>query len=313
MAQVFPPSKRIHVAYLSPNYYEHAVAYLWPNSSNATIRTALRGDSGFLRPRRQANSSPNSVGCGAFLDIRALSELECCGLLQKLGVDIAIDLTGHTAMARTGILACGPAPIQVNYLGYPGTMGADLHRLHRRRPLRHARRARSGTTPSRSSICPTATRPNDTQAARSPSARRPARELGLPEDGFVFCCFNNSYKIKPTMFDVWMRLLAAGRRAACCGCSRTSAWPRPICGARRAARGVAPRAAGLRAAHDRSPTISRAIALADLFLDTLPYNAHTTASDALWAGLPVLTCAGDDVRRRVWRQPAARGRACRNW
>jgi predicted O-linked N-acetylglucosamine transferase (SPINDLY family) len=216
-------------------------------------------------------------------------------LLKELEIDIAVDLKGYTGGSRPGILSFRPAPVQVAYLGYPGTMGArhidylladgfvippEQERFYSEKIVR----------------LPDSYFPCDT--GRAIAEATPSRaEAGLPETGFVFCCFNSVYKLTPAVFDIWMRLLGQvdGAVLWLLGDSETV-----IRNLRQeaAARGVAPE----RLVFARRLPVPEHLArhrLADLFLDTVPCNAHTTASDALWAGLPVLTCPGTALAARV--------------
>jgi predicted O-linked N-acetylglucosamine transferase (SPINDLY family) len=230
-----------------------------------------------------------------FIDAQALSHAEAAQRIHDDRIDILIDLKGYTGDSRTEILVNRPAPIQVNSLGYPGTMGADFIDYiiadPTTAPLNHQ--------PFYSEAIvdlPHCYQPNDTQ--RAISATTPSRAAcGLPEEGVVFCCFNGAYKLSPPLFDVWMRLLLAspggvlwllvsaeGVKANL----RREAEARGVGGERLVFGDVLPLEDHL--ARHR---------LADLFLDTAPINAHTTASDALWAGLPVLTILGDSFAGRV--------------
>ena len=211
------------------------------------------------------------------------------------GVDILVDLKGYTQDARTQILAFRPAPIQVNYLGYPGTMGApfmdyilvdDFVVPPDQQPFFTEKLVH----------LPGCYQVNDSQREISPQT--PSRaECGLPEKGFVFCCFNNSYKITPEMFDVWMGLLKAVPGSVLWLLEGNRFVPANLC--REAeARGVAAERLVFAPRKPLPEHLARH-RLADLFLDTFPVNAHTTASDALWAGCPVLTLAGETFVSRV--------------
>ncbi|MBV9199584.1 MAG: tetratricopeptide repeat protein [Alphaproteobacteria bacterium] len=230
-----------------------------------------------------------------FIDISNVPDLEAARLIHSDAIDVLIDLNGYKPENRAKILAYRPAPIQVNYLGYPGTMGADF--------IDYIIVDRF--------IVPTDQQPffserlvhlphcyqcNDDK--RDIAAATPSRaECGLPEHGFVFCCFNDSYKIGPQFFDIWMRLLLAVPGSVMWLLERDAITKANL--VREAgARGTPPE----RLVFAQRLPLSEHLArhrLADLFLDTLPYNAHTTASDALWAGLPVLTCAGSTFASRV--------------
>jgi predicted O-linked N-acetylglucosamine transferase (SPINDLY family) len=202
---------------------------------------------------------------------------------------------GYTQGARTQIPALRPAPIQVNYLGYPGTMGAAF--------MDYIITDRFITPPDQTPFfaeqlvyLPDCYQVND---RRRPIAEEtPARvECGLPEAGFIFCCFNNTYKITPAVFDVWMRLL---QRVPGSVLWLLAANPSVVTNLRREAqaREVAPARLVFAPRVAHADHLAR-LRLADLFLDTLPVNAHATCSDALWAGLPVLTCAGETFVSRV--------------
>jgi len=231
-----------------------------------------------------------------FIDVIAVSDAEVAKLVRDSDVDIAVDLMAHTRDARMRIFAHRPAPIQVNYFGYAGTMGAAFFdyivgdRIVL--PFEHAPYYSEHIVQ-----LPEGFFANDSRRVIAP--QMPTRSAaGLPERGFVFCCFNNSVKIQPAIFDVSMRLLrtvpASGRWLSLRNPSARDNLVREA-----AARGVE----GERLVFaQHAPRIEDHLArhrLADLFLDTMPYNAHATAADALWAGLPVLTCAGNAFASRV--------------
>jgi predicted O-linked N-acetylglucosamine transferase (SPINDLY family) len=209
--------------------------------------------------------------------------------------DIAVDLMGFTKDNRLGVLARRAAPVQVNYLGYPGTTGA---------PYLDYILADATVIPDghdafyseRVVRLPGTYQINDDR--RSVSQRTPTRaECGLPENAFVFCCFNNPQKITPEVFDVWMRLLQATNNSVLWlfeGNADAAANLR----AEARKRSVDPEKLVFAPKLGVSDHLAR-IVVADLFLDTLPYNAHTTTSDALWMGVPVLTCLGESFAGRV--------------
>ena len=215
--------------------------------------------------------------------------------IRDLEIDILVDLKGFTQDHRLSILAHRPAPIQVNYLGYPATMGADFIDYIIVDPFIVPLDQQPFFTEKLVHL-PECYQVNDSQ--RAIAARTPTRaECGLPEPGFVFCCFNNTYKLTPLYFDIWMRLLQAVSGSVL-WLLADNPWVEQNLRQAAQARGVdanrlvfAPRTA--------LPAHLARHRLADLFLDTLPCNAHTTASDALWAGLPVLTCAGRSFAARV--------------
>ncbi len=231
-----------------------------------------------------------------FHDVTLRGDREVAQLLSDLGVDIAVDLKGHTEQARPWILASRPAPIQVSYFGYTATMGVDF--------IDYLLADRVVLPFDQQDALQREDRPHPRLllGQRLASARSRTRcphdsSVGLPEDGFVFCCFNNSYKLTPQLFDVWMRLLRQVDGSVLWLLQTSDAAVRNL---RREAqaRGVDP----ARLVFAPKMEISRHLArhrLADLFLDNLPVNAHTAASDALWVGLPVLTCPGHSFIGRV--------------
>src|SRR5579862_9006961 len=231
----------------------------------------------------------------AFLDVRNQSDQEVAILARKLGIDIAVDLMGFTAGARPGIFASRAAPIQVNYLGFPGTMGADYidyliadptlipnsHQLYYSEKIAYL---------------PDTYQVNDAKRRIAGKAFTRA-ELGLPQNGFVFCSFNRNNKLTPEVFDSWMRIIkqVEGSVLWLLEDNKTGAINLRNEAVRR---GVDADRLVFAPRMPLSEHLARH-SLADLFLDTLLYNAHTTASDALWAGLPVLTRIGDAFAGRV--------------
>jgi protein O-GlcNAc transferase len=230
-----------------------------------------------------------------FHDVGMRSDLEAAELLRALEVDIAIDLKGHTEQARPVILAYRPAPIQVSYFGFTATMGVDFidYILADRVVLPSDQQDHYG---ERIVHLPGSYWVNDSK--RRVADEVPSRgSVGLPADGFVFCCFNNSYKLTPQVFDIWMRLLQQVEGSVLWLLQTSEAATRNLCN-EASVRGVDP----ARLVFAPKVEISHHLArhrLADLFLDNVPVNAHTAASDALWVGLPVLTCAGDSFIGRV--------------
>jgi predicted O-linked N-acetylglucosamine transferase (SPINDLY family) len=225
-----------------------------------------------------------------------LPDADVARTIADAEIDILVDLNGRTAGARTNIFSRRPAPIQVNYLGYPGTMGAPYidYIIGDKSLFTFA----DATAYSEKLVqLPHSFQPNDRKRHISDKKFK-REECGLPKDKFVFCCFNNTYKITPVVFDRWTRLLRAVPESVL-WLSKPNPTAEANLGKEAELRGVsreriifAPRLAKI------SGHLAR-LRQADLFLDTLPYNAHTTASDALWAGLPVLTCLGETFAGRV--------------
>ena len=287
---------RIRVAYLSADFLEHATAYLMAGLFEAhdrsrfeTIAVSFGSDKNSSTRQRLIRSFDR------FIDVRTQSDQAIAELVRSLEVDIAVDLKGFTQDARTGVFAKRPAPIQVNYLGYPGTMGADfIDYIIADKIVLPLDQEASYT--EKIVHLPDCYQVNDSK--RRIAERTPTRaEAGLPERGFVFCCFNNNFKITPPMFDVWMRLLRAIDGSVLWLLEDNPKARENLC-KEAAARDVNP----VRLVFARRVKVEEHLArhrLADLFLDTLPYNAHTTASDALWAGLPIVTCSGKSFPGRV--------------
>jgi predicted O-linked N-acetylglucosamine transferase (SPINDLY family) len=287
---------KLRVAYLSADFRNHPMAYLTAELYELHDRSRFEifgvsfgvDDHSEMR-RRLARAFD------AFHDVRRASDQEVARLLYDLKVDIAVDLTGYTEESRSGIFAYRPAPIQVNYLGYPGTMGT---------PFIDYIIADETVAPfeqqqfyaEKIAHLPDCFQVNDSKRKIAEGAPT-RREMGLPEHAFVFCCFNNNWKITPDIFEVWMRLLHQVEGSVLWLFRDNEGAERNLREEARR-RGVDPS----RLVFARRLPLDAHLArhrLADLFLDTLPYNAHTTASDALWAGLPVLTCKGEAFAGRV--------------
>jgi len=284
---------RIRLAYLSADFHQHPTAQLMVELFERHDRgrfevsaIAFGPDDGSAMRQRLVKAFDR------FEDVRGLGDLEIAQRITSQQIDIAVDLNGHTHEARPGIFSHRPAPVQVNYLVYPGTTGAAYmdYVLADRVVLPLDQQSFFSEKIVHLPDCYQA---NDTTRLVLPAPSR--AEAGLPETGFVFCCFNNSWKIAAPVFDIWMRLLQQ--------VPDSILWllESPATGNLRAqaqARGVA--ADRLVFAPRLSPDQHLARhQLADLFLDTLPYNAHTTCSDALWAGVPVITCYGAAFHGRV--------------
>jgi protein O-GlcNAc transferase len=290
------PHGKLRIAYLSADFYRHATAFLMAQLFELHDRSRFEvlGVS-FGQDDRSDMRARLLAAFDRFHDVGSRSDYDVAKLLHELEVDIAVDLKGLTLDCRPGILAYRPAPVQVSYLGYPGTMGADFIDYVIADPIVLPLDQQPLWT-ERIVHLPDCYQVNDSK--RQISTRTPTRrEVDLPERGFVFCSFNNNWKITPPVFDVWMRLLRAVDGSVLWLIWDNAAAERNL---RReaAARGVDPARLVFAATLKVEEHLARH-RLADLFLDTLPVNAHTTASDALWAGLPLLTCCGESFSGRV--------------
>jgi protein O-GlcNAc transferase len=287
---------RIRVGYYSADYYMHATANLAAELFERHDRAKFEIVAFEFGPApRDAMTERLSAAFDQFIDVRAKSDLEVAQLSRDLEIDIAVDLKGFTQHQRAGIFAHRAAPVQVNYLGYPGTLGASY--------IDYIVADRTLIPPESQPLyaekvvyLPNSYQVNDRK--RQISQRQWSRaELGLPPAGFVFCSFNSAYKITPATFDGWMRILKAVEHSVLWlmeSDERASANLRNAA----AERGVSPARLVFARPMQLADHLARYRA-ADLFLDNLPCNAHTTASDALWAGLPVLTCTGEAFAARV--------------
>ena len=286
---------KLRIAYVSADFGAHAVASLIAGTIEHHDRTRVEvfgissgaDDRSAMRARLER-------AFDHFIDITGMSDDKVVTLLRETQIDIAVDLMGFTRGSRLGIFAARAAPIQVNYLGNTGTTGAgffdyvvadrivipeDEYRLYSEKVV----------------YMPITYQPSDSSR---PVAQTPPRSaVGLPEDALVFCSFNRPDKIAPEIFDIWMRLLH--------GAPRSVLWLREWNAAstislrhHAATRGIAPERIIFAGSVSNEDHLARH-RLADLFLDTCPFGAHTTASDALWAGLPLLTCKGDTFAGRV--------------
>lgn len=287
---------KIRIAYVSGEFRDHPTAYLTAELFECHNRerfdvfaiSTRDNNGGSMRPRI-------AQAADGFFDAGKLSNHEIANWIRQKEIDILVDLNGYSGHERAGIFVPKPAPIQVNYLAFPGTMGAswmdyiigdatlvddDEHAFFSEKVI----------------YLPDSYQPNDRR--RKISSRQYTRgEMGLPEDGFVYCCFNTSYKIMPLVFDVWMRVLRDVKESVLWLLESN---PTVEANLKREAerRGIGQERLIFARGMSLSEHLSR-LRLADLFLDTLPYNAHTTASDALWSGVPILTCRGSTFAGRV--------------
>lgn len=297
-------NKKIKIGYLSADFRLHPLAFLISelielhDKSQFEIHAFSYGINDKTSARIRLEKAFDH-----FHDIRTLSEIDAAKKIHSAGIDILVDLTGFTQTSRSGIAALRPAKINVNWLGFPGTMGDIHHNNEPSTPLFDYVLTDSFIIPPTSAqhyaeklaLLPYSYQPND---RKRPVGKTPTREAcNLPEDAFVFCSFNQSFKITPDVFNVWMRLLTAEPNSVL-WLLDCNPW----------AKQNLLREAKLRNIEAEriifAPRVSIADHLArhahaDLFLDTQPYNAHTTCSDALWMGVPVLTCVGDTFASRV--------------
>ncbi len=291
-----PRHDKIRIGYYSADFHDHATMDLMAGLFETHDRSKFELIAFSFGPAKNDGMRTRVTSAfDRFIDVRTQSDRGVTLLSRELEIDIAVDLKGFTQDSRPGIFALRTAPIQINYLGYPGSMGAEYIDYL----------IADGTLIPESSrpyysekivYLPDCYQVNDTQRSIADKVFT-RKELGLPETGFVFCCFNNNYKITPATFDGWMRILKQTEgsvlwlledNVTAASNLRKEATERGVEADRL-----------LFAKRMPLPEHLARHLHADLFLDTLPCNAHTTASDALWAGLPVLTCMGESFASRV--------------
>ena len=289
-------SDRIRIAYLSGDFRQHPIAQLMAEVFEKHSRSSFevigvsygRDDGSDLRTRIVASLD-------GFHDVRDSSDREAARLVQGLRTDIVIDLTGYTHGCRPGILAHRPAAIAVNYLGYPGTMGAAFIDYVIADPVVLPFDQQPFYVEKIVHL-PDTYQPHDSQ--RKITAEIPTRQAaGLPESGIVFCCFNNAFKITREIFDLWMRLLGRVEGSVLWLLSSGEATNEHL--RYEAKRQNIDPARLIFAERVPSEEHLARYRLADLLLDTLPYGAHTTAREALWMGVPLVTCPGHAFASRV--------------
>ncbi|WP_230181840.1 tetratricopeptide repeat protein [Aquabacterium sp. CECT 9606] len=302
LAEPLPPlasralGERLRVGFVSADFHQHATAILM-----AEVFEHLNADPRFevvMYSHGPEDGSPMrdrlKLACAKFVAVEALSDLQVAQMVREDGIEVLVDLKGHTRSGRLGIFGHRPAPVQVSFLGFPGTTGAEYMDYFIGdaivSPLEHA-----DNYSEKLALMPRCYQPNDRQRAKPQPCTR--EEVGLPRDALVLCGFNQPFKLSPEVFDVWCRMLRQLPGSVLWLLQWNDQSP-PQLRAEAEARGVD--ASRLIFAPRVGPKehMSR-LALADLFIDTWPCNGHTTASDALWAGVPMVTYAGNTFASRV--------------
>jgi predicted O-linked N-acetylglucosamine transferase (SPINDLY family) len=291
-----PKRDRIRIGYFSADYYKHVTSYLIAELFERHDRSRFEILGFAFGPDIVDEMTQRiSTAMDSFIDVRSMRDPEVAELSRKLEVDIAVDVNGFTTNSRPGIFAQRAAPIQVNYLAYPGTMGA-LYMDYLIADHTLIPQAAQCHYSEKIVYMPDSYQVNDSRRAISPIPCARFQE-GLPETAFVFCCFNNIYKISPDSSDTWMRILTRVQGSVLWLLEDSPSAVENL-RKRAALRGIDPQRLVFAKRMPVDQHLTRQ-GLADLVLDTLPYNAHTTASDALWVGLPVLTRIGDSFAGRV--------------
>ena len=290
-----PANARLRIGYLAADFRQH------PLTSLAAELVELHDRQGFeifgysYGPNDKSDERKRwERAFDHFREIRPLSLQQAAQRIFDDRIDILVDLTGYTQSSRTGILALRPAPIQVNWLGFPGTFGAPFADY-----LLTDRTVTPENDAAHYSECrvylPDTYQSNNRERLGAPSPSR--AECGLPENGTVYCSFNQTFKITPQVFDSWMKILSATPQSIL-WLLECNPWAKANLRREAQMRGIDPERLVFAPRTSQAEHLARH-RCADLFLDTTPYNAHTSASDALWAGLPVLTRLGTTFPARV--------------
>jgi predicted O-linked N-acetylglucosamine transferase (SPINDLY family) len=286
--------EKIRLGYLSNDFHDHATSLLLIEMLEAHGRNRFEmhaysygASDGKAMRRRLLNAFDE------FHDISALTDRQAAQAIHRDGIGILVDLKGYTLNTRTSILMLRPAPVQVNFLGYPGTLGAGICDYIITDPFMTPAGSEAGYSES-FAYMPHSYQPHGRHAPLGPKPGRAG--AGLPESGFVFCCFNQTYKFTPDVFSLWCRLLEAVPGSVLW--LLESALARGNLRNEALRRGIGPERLIFAPDMPQKEHLGR-LQLADLVLDTAPCGAHTTASDALWAGVPVVTCPGETFPSRV--------------
>ena len=288
--------RRLRIGYLSSDFFDHATMHLLAGVFEAHDCDNFDISVFCYSPKRDEYSQRLRAAGVSFVDIARMSDQAAAHEIHAREIDILVDLKGYTATARVGVTAMRPAPVIVNWLGYPGTMG------HPRladyiigdavvTPPEHAR-----FYSERLALMPFSYQPND---RLRPLREAPGRAaLGLPEEGLIFCSFNQTVKFNPQMFSLWGKLLLCVPNSILWLSDPQSISTRTNLLDEFRARGIPESRVAFAPRLTQADHLAR-LRIADLALDTFPYNSHTTASDALWAGVPLVTLKGETFASRV--------------
>jgi len=287
--------QKIRLGYYSTDFREHPVSWLTTELFETHDKNKFELIAFSFGESEESEIRNRLINAfDKFIEVRYKNDKEVALLSREMGIDIAIDLTGMTREHRVGAFAYRLAPIQLSYVGYLGTMGAEYYDYliadRTLIPIEHQQYY------TEKIIYLPSYQVNDSKKLIADKIFTRA-ELNLPDKGFVFCCFNNNFKITPSTFDIWMRILNAVTDSVLFLYAE-NIWAEENLKREAEKRGVSQTRLVFGARINRSEYLAR-YRVADLFLDTLPYNAGTTASDALWVGLPVLTCIGESFASRM--------------
>ena len=288
--------ERLRIGYFSADFHNHATMYLMAQIFTTHDKSLFEVFAYSYGPDKQDEMRKKLVSAvDVFNDVREMGIMQIVELARADNLDVAIDLKGFTQSTRLELFAYGLAPVQISYLGYPGTLGADFIHYIVADPVVIPNDKRQHYS-EQVIYLPNTYQPTDN--TRFISDKIFTRDdMGLPSHGFVFCCFNKNYKISPKEFDIWMRLL--GRvESSVLWLFKSNKWAEQNLRREAEARGISAERLVFAEKVPQAEHLERQ-KLADLFLDTFNVNAHTTTSDALWAGLPVVTKLGEGFAARV--------------
>lgn len=294
-------NKKIRLGYFSSDLREHAVGHLIVDLLETHDKDKFEIHAFSLSNKNVDGDIKKEIrtrvvsAVDYFHDVSDLSDYKIANLARENFIDIAIDVNGYTQYAKTAVFASGAAPIQINYLGFPGTMGADFIDYivadHTLIPENYR-----DFYSEKIIYMPGSYQPNDRKRIISKKTFS-KKDLNLSEDIFVYGCFNNSYKILPAIFNAWMQILHNVEKSVLVLLETSQLAKQNIWDEARKFH-IGPERIIFCPFLPHADHLAR-YSIVDLFIDTLPYNAHTTASDALWSGVPVLTCIGDTFSGRV--------------
>ena len=289
-------SKRIRVGYFSADFHNHATMYLMAQIFVEHDKKQFEIFAYSYGPDKQDEMRNMLICCvDAFYDIRDMKDDEIVELARADKLDIAIDLKGFTKDQRLKLFSHGLAPVQISYLGYPGTLGGNFIDYLVADPIVILKEKLKQYS-EKIIFLPNTYQPTDNKRVISKKVIK-REDMGLPRDGFVFCCFNNNYKITPKEFDIWMQILERVNNSVL-WLLKSNLWAEKNLKKEAEARGICESRLIFAKRVPQAEHLAR-YRLADLFIDTFNINAHTTASDALWAGLPVVTKLGQGFASRV--------------
>jgi len=288
--------KRLKIGYFSADFHSFPGMYLMVGLLEKHDRTKFEISAFSYGPDiydQMRNRIVNAVD--HFIDIKTADSDTVVNLARQQNIDIAVHRNGYTKNERTELFASGLAPIQINYLGYPGTLGADFIDYIVADPILIPEDKRQHYS-EQIIYLPNSYQPTDNTRIISDKVIK-RKDMGLPDKGFVFCCFNQIYKISPSEFNIWMRLLKSVKGSVL-WLLKSNKWAEENLKRHAEAHGVNAERIIFAEIVPQAEHLARQ-QLADLFLDTFNYNAHTTTSDALWAGLPLVTKLGKGFAARV--------------